>query len=100
VAHPLLDAADVGDADDPRPERVAEVVEAERSQCGSIERGAVALRERRTVEVAADDPEKTSSSSSVKYSRWPSRASASATFVAIGTERTLPDFGVVRRPFV
>src|SRR5688500_3346378 len=31
VAHPLLDAADVGDADDPRAERVAEVVEAERA---------------------------------------------------------------------
>jgi hypothetical protein len=26
VAHPFLDAADVGDADDPRSERVAEVV--------------------------------------------------------------------------
>src|SRR5919108_3530500 len=41
VAHPFLDAADVGDADDPRSERVAKVVEAERSQCGSFERGAI-----------------------------------------------------------
>ena len=55
VAHPLLDAADVGDADDPRSEGAAEVVEAERSQCGSFERGAVALRKRRAVEAAADD---------------------------------------------
>lgn len=46
VAHPFLDAADVGDADDPRPERVAEVVEAERSQCGSFELGVRGAHER------------------------------------------------------
>src|SRR5215211_855720 len=36
VAHPLLDAADVGDADDPRAKRVAEVVEAQRPERGSL----------------------------------------------------------------
>ena len=38
-------------------------------------------------------PAKTTSSSSVKNSRWLSRARTSATWGAIGTERTLPDFG-------
>jgi hypothetical protein len=46
VAHPLLDAADVCDAEDPRAEGVAEVVEAERSERGSLEGGSVALGER------------------------------------------------------
>ena len=38
-----------------RAEGVAEVMEAERAQVGSLEGDAEALRERRTVEVAASD---------------------------------------------
>ena len=40
VTHPLLNAADVGDADD---EGAAEVVEAEWAKAGSDKRGSVAL---------------------------------------------------------
>ena len=43
VAHPFLDTADVGDADDSRAEGVAEVVEAEWAKAGSDESCPVAL---------------------------------------------------------
>jgi hypothetical protein len=57
VAHPFLDSAEVGDTDDPRAECVAEVVEAQPAERRSLERGAVALRQRGAVEVAARDPD-------------------------------------------
>jgi hypothetical protein len=55
VAHPLLDPADVGYGDHPRAERVAQVVEAQRPEAGSLQRRLVATRERGRVEPAADD---------------------------------------------
>jgi hypothetical protein len=55
VAHPFLDTADVRDADDSRAEGVAQVVEAERAEGGSLEGSSVALGEGGAVEVAAGD---------------------------------------------
>jgi hypothetical protein len=43
VPHPLLNAADVSDADDARAEGVAEVMEAERAQAGSSKGSTVTL---------------------------------------------------------
>ena len=82
VAHPLLDADDVCLADQRRPERVAEVVEAEWARYEPVK------------------PGNTSASSPLQCSRCESRASASATAGAIGTDRTLPLFGDVSAPFV
>jgi len=45
-------------------------------------------------------PTKTTSSSLVQSPRDARRARAEATSGAIGTERTFPDFGVVRTPSV
>jgi hypothetical protein len=47
--------SDVGDPDDLRAECVAEVVEAEWAERGSLQRCAMALRKRGAVEVAAGD---------------------------------------------
>jgi hypothetical protein len=94
VTHPLLDAPDVRHADDPRSERVAEVVEAERSQRGSFERGAVTLRKRRAVEVAADDA---AENEVVLVGEVLPLAQPSE---RLCEDRTLPDFGVVRWPLV
>ena len=60
VAHPLLDAANVGLGDDAGAEGVAQVVEAEAAQPGAIEGVLVAAAERATVEEgagAADEDE-------------------------------------------
>ena len=53
VAHPLLDAADVGLGDHPGAERVAQVVEAQRAQTGARQGRLVAAAQRRRVEVVA-----------------------------------------------
>ena len=53
VAHPLLDAADVGLRDDPGAERVSQIVEAQRSQTGGPECSLVPAAKRRAIEVAA-----------------------------------------------
>src|SRR4051794_13876910 len=55
VAHPLLHSSDVGLGDHPRAERVAEVVEAQRTELRAYECRAVAAGQRGGVEVAADD---------------------------------------------
>ena len=41
MAHPRLDGRDLGTADGERPERVAQVVEAQLPQAGSLERAAL-----------------------------------------------------------
>jgi len=42
VAHPFLHPADVGLGDHPRPERVPQIVEAQRAQAGDAQRDFVA----------------------------------------------------------
>ena len=80
VAHPLLDAQDVGLGDHPRAERVAQVVEAQPSQAGAVERGHVAAAQRRAVDVAAElADERPGRRRRSTSSRSASRASAAAT---------------------
>jgi hypothetical protein len=98
VAHPLLHAADVGLRDHPRPEHVSQIVKSHRSQPGSVQRCLEPPTHRRAVQVAAGvaDEHKVVVSDQLLSAaelrqRW-------ATPGAIGTERTLPDFGVVSVP--
>jgi hypothetical protein len=53
VTHPLLHTADIGLGDHASPERVAQIVEAERAETGVSESRFEATAERRAVEVAA-----------------------------------------------
>lgn len=55
VAHPFLDAPDVGLCDHPRAERVAKVVEAQRPETSSLQRGLIVARQCGGVEIPADD---------------------------------------------
>ncbi|HET6869858.1 MAG TPA: hypothetical protein VFH80_28355 [Solirubrobacteraceae bacterium] len=87
VAHPLLDREDRGGRDDAGAEGVARVVEAQVAQVRAVERLLVAAVGRGGVEVAAAGAGGTRSSSAVKCSRRPSRASAVATCGAIDTAR-------------
>lgn len=95
VAHPLFDAKDVGLGDGAGAEGVAEVVEAEGPETGSVEGELVAAAKRRAVEVAAVLAEE---DEGVSVAAAPRRASVSATWGAIGTERSLPLLSVVSAP--
>ena len=68
-------------------------MEAELAEAGALERCVVATAERGAVEVAAGVTDEDQIVVASPVSRLPSFASASATSGAIGTERTLPDFG-------
>jgi hypothetical protein len=70
-------------------------MKAEAAQASLLQCELVAAVERGTVEVVPVVPIKTRSSSESKIPRALSFARASATAGAIGTEPTLPDFGVV-----
>jgi hypothetical protein len=100
MAHPFLDTTDIGLADHARAETCDGVVEAQGAKPGSAQSGAIATEQRRRVEVRPASPRKTRSSSVVCGPRRARRASASATSCAMGTERTLPLFGVESSPFV
>ena len=98
VAHPLLHPADVRLSDHPRAERVPEIVEAQRPQLRPSRRCLVAAAQRRAVE----EPAGLAGEYQLVIAREPvaleSFANAFATSGASGTERTLPDLGVVRAP--
>ena len=96
VAHPLLDLQDRRLRDRPRAEGVAQVVEAEVRRPARSQRELVAPVQRRGVEVLAGDARRRRGRRRRSSARVPRAARApAATSGAIGTERTLPDFGVV-----
>ncbi len=98
VAHPLLDPADVGLGDHPRPERVPEVVEPQGPQVGGLQRRLVASAQSRAVEVAAGLPRE---DEIVIPNPVLARAELGQRRRHIRgkrTERTLPDFGAVSAP--
>ena len=57
MAHPFLDAADVGLGDHSRPEGVAKVVEAELALAGALQRRVVAAPQTGAIEVGTRDPD-------------------------------------------
>jgi hypothetical protein len=92
-----LNAADVGDPDDSSAEGVTEIAGGGRL----VWRAARYRLERaRAVEVAAGDAGEHDVVLIGEELALAEAASDSATCGAIGTERTLPDFGEVRWPFV
>ena len=97
MAHPLLDAADVGLGDHARPERVAQVVKAQRPK-PARPAPPVAAPQRRAVEVAAELAGEHQIVVAGRKLALAELREASATSGAIGTERTFPDFGVVSAP--
>jgi hypothetical protein len=88
VAHPLLDAEDVGLGDHAGAEGVAQVVEAQRAQAGGGQSVHVAAAQCRAVDVAAQLADEDQIVVTVDQPRSTSRASAAATCVANGTERS------------
>ena len=92
VTHPRLNGRDLGARNGQRPEHMPEVVKAERTEVGGFQCAVVALRERIAVQVAVFPGEH---EVVVGVAVGRRSASALATSGIIGTERTLPDFGVV-----
>ena len=97
VAHPFLDATDVGFADHPGAEGVAKVVEAQLAQPGALEGGDVAAVQGGRVEVAAGYADEDLVVVTGEVLARASRASASATSGPSGPAHP-PDFGVVNAP--
>ena len=101
VPHPLLQLARIGCADRDAAERVAQVVEAQRTQPGRVASALEAPAQRRAVQVARRPARRTRDRPArVQRSRSPSRASACATSSTRGTARPSPDFGVPSFPAV
>ena len=98
VAHPFLDAPDVGLGDDLRAERVTQVVKPQSAEAGTGERSLIPADKRSSVDIGTEVTEEHQVVIADTHSARPSFASASATSGAIGTERTFPDLGVDNTP--
>jgi len=98
MAHPLLHPPDASLGDHPRPERVPQVVEAQRTELGPDECGLVAPPQRRAVEMPAGY---TGKDRIVFADEMLPRAQPSQRLGHVGGQRDrpdLPDLGVVTSP--